>query len=101
MDTKLATILRRLREYDPEKVILFGSRSRGASDRYSDYDLVIIKKTRKRFLDRIKEVIQIIKPNYATDIFVYTPREFQRMIAEENPFLQHVLKEGKVIYEKS
>jgi len=44
---------------------------------------------------------KVIKPNFAIDILVYTPDEFQKMVSEGNPFLEHVLKEGKVIYEKS
>jgi len=101
MESRIEDILDLLRRYDPEKVILFGSQAGASSDRYSDIDLVIIKETKKRFLDRLKEVIEIIRPNFAIDIFVYTPREFQEMIAEGNPFLEHVLKKGNVVYEKS
>ena len=100
MDPRLRHLLDQLEQYNPEKVILFGSRATDSSDSYSDIDLVIIKRTRKHFLDRTREVINIIKPNYAIDIFVYTPKEFQKMISEGNPFLESVLKEGDVIYEK-
>ena len=34
------------------------------------------------------------------DVLVYTPEEFQRMIEWENPFIENVLKEGKIVYEK-
>jgi len=101
MDSRIKKILRSLRKYHPEKVILFGSHAKMSYDRYSDIDLIIIKKTRKRFLDRIKEVLLIIQPHYPVDILVYTPEEFQRMISQRNPFLEYVIKEGKVIYEKS
>jgi len=100
MDPKIVRVLNQLEEYNPEKVILFGSQAKNSSDSYSDIDLIIIKNTRKLFLDRIKDVLGIIKPNFAIDILVYTPGEFQKMISEGNPFLEHVLKEGKVIYEK-
>lgn len=101
MDPKIVQVLNQLKKYSPEKVILFGSQAKNAGDSYSDIDLIIIKKTRKLFLDRIKDVLKIIKPNFAIDILVYTPGEFQKMVSEGNPFLEHVLKEGKVIYEKS
>ena len=101
MDRKIVRLLDQLKEYRPEKVILFGSEVKNSSDFYSDIDLIIIKNTRKLFLDRIKEVLKIIKPNFAIDILVYTPGEFQKMVSDGNPFLEHVLKEGKVIYEKS
>lgn len=56
-----------------------------------------------RVLNQLKEYSpeKVIKPNFTIDILVYTPDEFQKMVSEGNPFLEHVLKEGKVIYEKS
>jgi len=101
IDPKIVRVLNQLMEYSPEKVILFGSQAKNSSDFYSDIDLIIIKNTRKLFLDRIKDVLKIIKPNFAIDILVYTPNEFQKMVSDGNPFLEHVLKQGKVIYEKS
>jgi predicted nucleotidyltransferase len=101
MDQKLRTIIHLLREYDPEMVILFGSRARADFDSQSDVDLVIVKDTQKRFLDRIKEVLEIIKPNFAIDVLVYTPEEFSEMLSQGNAFLTHVVQEGKVVYEKS
>jgi predicted nucleotidyltransferase len=100
MYPKTERLLDQLKKYNPEKVILFGSQARGSSDSYSDIDVIIIKKTKKPFLDRVKDVIRIIKPNYAIDILVYTPEEFQQMTTRGNSFLEHVLKEGSVIYEK-
>lgn len=84
--------------YQPEKIILFGSQARGEADADSDVDLIIIKKTRKRFIQRLLEVPLL---PVAADIFVYTPEEFERMLQQENPFLQSALQHAKVIYEKS
>ena len=100
MESRIEGILRVLKTYHPERVILFGSYARGSYDRYSDLDLVIIKRTRRRFLDRIKEVIRIIQPRFGVDILVYTPGELKRMVRSGNPFIQRVLEEGKILYEK-
>ena len=35
------------------------------------------------------------------DLFVYTPEEFRRMLGDQNPFLDRVLAEGLVVYEKA
>jgi predicted nucleotidyltransferase len=101
MDPRITRILKLLEKYSPEKVILFGSHAEASCDSYSDIDLLIVKETEELFLDRIKEVVKIIKPKFPIDILVYTPDEFQRMLSEGNPFLEHVLQQGKVIYEKS
>lgn len=101
MNRNLNKCLRALKEYHPEKIILFGSYARGEEDEYSDLDLVVIKKTRKRFLNRLKEVMILIKPTFALDILVYTPQEFKRLREERNSFIEQVIEKGKVIYEKS
>jgi hypothetical protein len=33
------------------------------------------------------------------DLFVYTPEEFERLRAEERPFLVHALEGAKQVYE--
>jgi len=97
---KLKVIIEALKAYNPEKVILFGSSARGEADKHSDIDLVIIKKTQDRFLQRLKKAALLIREPIAVDLFVYTPEEFAQMLGDENPFAQIVITEGKVIYEK-
>jgi predicted nucleotidyltransferase len=96
---KLAQVLERIKTYEPEKVILFGSYARSEVDEQSDLDLVVIKRTDKRFLERLIEVAKIVGPDFGkVDIFVYTPEEFRFMQESGNPFIENVLKEGKVLY---
>jgi len=50
----IKAIVRRLAEgYAPQKIILFGSYACGEPDEDSDVDLLIIKETSQRFLDRL------------------------------------------------
>jgi predicted nucleotidyltransferase len=97
---RVAHIIASLEEYDPQRVILFGSWGRGDEDEYSDLDLVIIKETEERFLDRLERVYELVKPTFAMDVLVYTPQEFAKMQERDNPFIEMVLKEGVVIYER-
>lgn len=99
---KIKAIVQDLKAYEPQKIILFGSAARGEADTYSDLDIVIIKKTDKPFLKRLVEVVEFLRlDSPCADIFVYTPQEFKKMKEEENPFIEQVLKNGKIIYEKS
>lgn len=100
-DDRLERIIRGLEAYGAEKGILFGSSARGDADHWSDIDLIVIKRTDKRFLDRLADVIEAIHPDFALDVLVYTPEEFERMREEENPFIERALEDGVVIYEKS
>ncbi len=93
-------IIASLEEYDPQRVILFGSWARGDEDEYSDLDLVIIKETQERFLDRLERVYDLVKPTFAMDVLVYTPKELAEMQERNNYFTEMVLKEGVVIYER-
>lgn len=86
-----------IEQYGPvEKIILFGSHARGEADEFSDLDLIIIKQTKKRFIERI--ISAPLLPVHA-DIFVYTPEEFERMKENENPFIMSALENSRVLYE--
>ncbi len=97
---KFERLVECLRRYNPEKIILFGSYARGDADEYSDLDVVIIKNTEKRFLERLVEVAKYLDNDLGkVDVFVYTGEEFEEMQRKENPFIEKVLAEGRVIYQ--
>lgn len=88
-------------KYGPEKIILFGSLSSGNIHEWSDIDLVIIKKTNKKFIDRLHEVSMLTLPMVGVNFIVYTPDEFQDMIAKKHYFIvDEILKKGKTMYER-
>lgn len=87
-------------EYRPQMVLLFGSMADGETTERSDLDLVIIKETDQRFPDRIKEVMQLLKPKVGVDILVYTPAEFARLSQERAFMRDEVMEKGKVLYER-
>lgn len=98
---RLQALVELLRPYAPKKILLFGSYARGEQDAYSDVDIVIIKETRKRFLDRLATVFEYVCPDYALDVLVYTPQEFAEMAARGNSFIERVQQEGVVLYERA
>lgn len=87
-----------VRKYKPEKVIVFGSYTSNKIHKWSDLDIVVVKNTKKRFADRIEEVIGLVKPREATDFLVYTPSEFAEMTKNNYFIRDEVLKKGQVIY---
>ncbi len=86
---------------DPERIILFGSAGRGEMDWFSDVDIMIIKNSSKRFLDRLEEAYLCWNLPFGADILVYTPDEFRKMADEGNAFVNEAVEHGKVIYERS
>jgi len=101
---EIPKIVNALRAYQPEKIILFGSAARGEEDNLSDIDLLIVKETKRSFLERNIEAHRLIYDSYGfgipTDVFVLTPTELKRGLLKEEPFILDVLSQGRVIYEK-
>lgn len=88
--------------YEPEKVILFGDLLSDEIEEWSDLSLVVIKETDKPFLQRSKEAALLCRASVGVDFLIYTPEEFEQMVAEQNPFiLEDVIKKGKVLYERT
>jgi predicted nucleotidyltransferase len=96
LNAELERILTRLK-MDPSvrKVLLFGSLARGDARDHSDIDLIVVKDTQMRFLDRLDEFYDDARE--AMDVLVYTPQEFEEM--KHRPFIKMALKEGKMLYE--
>ncbi|HSD58431.1 MAG TPA: nucleotidyltransferase domain-containing protein [Methanotrichaceae archaeon] len=96
LKAELDRILNRLKK-DPSVrlVLLFGSLARGDARDHSDIDLIVVKETEKRFLDRLDEFYDDARE--AMDVLVYTPQEFEQM--RKRPFVKRALKEGKILYE--
>lgn len=90
-----------IEHYAPEKIVLFGSLATGQVHEASDIDLMIVRKTTKRWLDRQRDIMRIADPEIATDFFVYTPAELAQGIHTRPHFFQdEILAKGQVLYEK-
>jgi len=91
-------------EYKPERIILFGSYATEESNKSSDIDLLIIKKTDKRFVDRMMELMDLIVDyfgfEYPVEPLVYTPEEWRQAKEINSIFIRTILSRGVVLYEK-
>lgn len=88
-------------EYAPQKVILFGSYARGCPGPDSDIDLLIIKETSERFLDRwttVQRIVSGMHRSLPVETLVLTPREIERRLEIGDRFIAEVLEEGEVLY---
>lgn len=86
------------------RIILFGSFAKGNQTRQSDIDLIIVMNTDQPFFKRYsglhRAVLDALKP-FQVEFFIYTPDEFNNMLAGGNHFIARAIKEGKVMYERS
>ncbi|MBI4285706.1 MAG: nucleotidyltransferase domain-containing protein [Chloroflexi bacterium] len=89
------------KEYQPEKIILYGSYAYGKPTRDSDIDLFIVKDTDKRWVDRFVEVSRLIYKHgrhISIEPMVYTPHEVEERLAMGDDFVEDVLTKGEVLY---
>lgn len=99
---ELKKIVKKIVEYyRPEKIILFGSQAREKGERDSDFDLFIIKRTKKDFFSRIQKIEELLwGRKIPLDILVYTPEQIKRRLAMGDFFVEEILNKGKILYEK-
>ena len=89
-------------KYTPEKIILYGSFAYGVPDESSDIDLLIIKETSERPLDRrvrVRRMVDIRDSSYpAFSPIVLTPEEIKQRLEIGDQFIQEILTRGEVLY---
>jgi predicted nucleotidyltransferase len=88
-------------EYTPERVILFGSHAYGHPGPDSDVDLLIIKDTSDRFLDRLTAVRRILSDanrSVPIETIVLTPGELEDRLAKGDQFIAEIVAKGTVLY---
>jgi uncharacterized protein len=87
--------------YSPQKIILFGSLANGEPDENSDIDLLIVKDTTKRPIERWMELKRLLRDRnrrMSVSPLVYTPKEIEERLAVKDYFIQEVLEKGEVLY---
>jgi uncharacterized protein len=87
--------------YSPRKIILFGSYAYGMPTEDSDIDLLIIKETDKRPIDRWTEVKRLLRDRgreVPVSPLVYTSKELSDRMGIKDFFIQEILEKGKVLY---
>ena len=89
--------------YQPKKIILFGSAVAGRIHEDSDADIVVVKDTDRNFYDRIGDVKSVIPYGIPIDVLVYTPQEFDKMINDEYGYFikDEVVGKGRIMYESN
>ncbi len=87
------------KDFEPERVILFGSLLSNQTTPESDIDLLIIKQTNESFFERVSHLEHLIQRKRAADLIILTPGEVEMMVKSENPYLLDILKNGRVLYE--
>lgn len=87
-------------QMDPERIILFGSLANGRVHEWSDLDLVVVAETELPFLERLRLISELLAPKVGTDVFVYTPDEWEHLRQTRLFAQEEMVQKGRVVYER-
>lgn len=81
-----------IEEFKPQKVIIFGSRVRGAARKDSDIDVIIISPDFAKipFLKRMATVLKKVPFTKHVDYICYTPEEFDKIKNESSTIMDAI-----------
>ncbi len=57
--------------------------------------MVIVKETTAPFLDRTRQVLELLQPRVGADVLLYTPREFAQLCRDRTFIRREILGKGK------
>ncbi len=100
MDQVEALSRRIAREFDPERIILFGSYARGHPRVDSDVDLLVLLRFGGKPFRKSLDVLNRLNPPFAVDVVVRNPDDAARRYAEFDPLIRDAFDHGKVLYER-
>ena len=87
------------REFDAERVVLFGSYAEGTATKDSDVDLLVILPFSGKSVDQSVKIRMKLRPRFPVDLLVRTPKKIRQRIEMGDCFIKEILQEGRVLYE--
>jgi predicted nucleotidyltransferase len=88
-----------VREFRPDKIILFGSYAYGTPTPWSDVDLLVVMPYHGSSRQVAATILQSVQPDFGVDLLVRTPAEVAQRLGMDDDFMQEIISRGQVLYE--
>jgi predicted nucleotidyltransferase len=89
-----------VQEFQPEKIILFGSYASGNPTPDSDVDLLVVLPFAGKNFHKSLEILNRTNPLFPIDLLARDPQDTERRYQEGDPLIREALDHGKVLYER-
>ncbi|MDT4898449.1 MAG: uncharacterized protein QOH25_3526 [Acidobacteriota bacterium] len=87
------------KEFQPERIVLFGSHAYGSPAADSDVDLLIVMPFKGKAMRKALEILSKVNPKFPVDLIVRTPDQVRERIDNNDWFMREVVERGRVLYE--
>lgn len=88
-------------EYNPDKIILFGSYASGTPTDASDIDLLVVMPFKGKPARKACEIVERVNTTLPVDILVRSPLQVRRRLAWNDFFIADIINKGKTLHEAS
>lgn len=88
-----------VKQFHPQRVILFGSYAYGRPTEDSDVDLLVIVPHDGHAAVQSARIRQSIRAGFPMDLIVRNPTTIRQRLAMGDYFIKEILKRGKSLYE--
>ena len=89
-----------VRDFEPERVILFGSYAYGQPKPDSDVDLLVVLPFEGKSFWKSLEILNRVNPSFPVDLLARCPEDVRRRYAEGDPLIREALDRGRVLHER-
>lgn len=89
------------REFQPEKIILFGSFAYGEPSPDSDIDLLVIMPFEGGPPEQAIRILNRLNVLAPIDLLVRSPKQVEERLAMGDLFMREIVERGRVMYEAS
>ncbi len=96
-----ASVERIVKEFRPERIVLFGSYAWGQPTPDSDVDLLVVLPFQGKSWKMASEIRKRIHPPFPLDLVVRTANQLNQRLMIGDDFFKEITQKGKVLYEDS
>ncbi len=88
-----------VREFNPDRIILFGSYAYGRPGNDSDVDILVVLPFKGKPVRKAIEIRNKVNAGVPLDLIVRTPEQVADRVAQNDWFMREILERGHTLYE--